>query len=286
VVSTPDDGVVRVVNHGTDHAVEGSTGSDSPLYARLGYSTATTPVLDEHGWDDPLDQSVVLIDSAGRATHRSGMRTIALGVEGDGPDGVGIAGSTSDVHWVDAIPGPDHGEGRPGRSTPAGRITVFSIARGPWELRLSRVDSLAAGIGADQVWLRVGGWALAGPSSPTVDSVSVCLVGPGLRSRLVSLTGVPTAGIAEFADASPLGPGVLVPWLKYPARLGAWVATLVELSGAQAPPGLHVAAAAVEPAGASTLVVRAQWPDGRHTATQINEVGVAIPGGSKPVWAR
>ena len=44
VSGTHDDGIVRVVNHGTDHAAEGSLVGDSPLYARIGYSTATSPL--------------------------------------------------------------------------------------------------------------------------------------------------------------------------------------------------------------------------------------------------
>src|SRR5690606_3944145 len=76
VSGTRADGIVRVVNHGTDHAVEGSTVSDSPLYARLGYSTATSPVLDETGWEAPVDQTVALVDPAGRPTHRAGMRVL------------------------------------------------------------------------------------------------------------------------------------------------------------------------------------------------------------------
>ncbi len=79
VSGTRDDGIVRVVNHGTDHAVEGTPSADSPLYARLGYSTATFPPLDDASWRDPSDQTVTLRDAAGRSTHRSGMRAIVRG---------------------------------------------------------------------------------------------------------------------------------------------------------------------------------------------------------------
>ncbi|MEK8106342.1 hypothetical protein NKG94_16115 [Micromonospora sp. M12] len=88
VSGTCADGIVRVVNHGTDHAVEGATVSDSPLYARLGYSTATTPVLDDSGWAGPLDQSVTS-STAGSVTHRAGMRLLTVHVD---TDGVGVAG--------------------------------------------------------------------------------------------------------------------------------------------------------------------------------------------------
>src|SRR5688572_14086115 len=95
-VSTPDDGIVRITNHGTDHAHEGAMLSDSPHYARLGYSTATAPVLDDSGWVAPLDQSVVLVDDAGRSTHRTGMRTLAVRIEGGGAGEHGVAGSVTD----------------------------------------------------------------------------------------------------------------------------------------------------------------------------------------------
>jgi hypothetical protein len=274
VASSPADGIVRVVNHGTDHAVEGSTVADSPLYARIGYSTATSPVLDDHGWDEPLDQSVVLRDAAGRASHRTGMRTLAVEVD---ETGVGVAGSVADAHWVfPEAGGPDHGTGRVGPSTPAGRLTVYSIVRGPWELRLSRVDTLAPGVGAGQVGLRVGGWAVAGASSSTVDASAAAVTGTAVRSRLVDLTGSATAGCTGYEDASPLGPGVRVPWLAYPVRVGAWVVSLVELSGVSTLDGEGPARAELE-SRQRELVVRAVWPDGVHTSTQINEGGVATP---------
>ena len=49
VSGTRADGIVRIVNHGTDHAAEGSLVGDSPLYARIGYSTATSPLVDQTG---------------------------------------------------------------------------------------------------------------------------------------------------------------------------------------------------------------------------------------------
>ena len=49
-----------------------------------------------------------------------------------------------------------------GRCRPAGHLTVYSLVRGPWELRLTRVDALADGVDAAALRLRVGGWAVAG----------------------------------------------------------------------------------------------------------------------------
>lgn len=278
VVSTPADGIVRVANHGTDHALEGSDLADSPLYARLGYSTATSPVLDDRGWNEPIDQSVVLVDTAGRSTHRSGMRMLTARVDRDGTEEVGVAGSAADVRWVEVERSRvDHGGGRSGASTPAARVTVFSIVRGCWELRLSRVDTLAAGIAANQVRLRVGGWPIPGPARATVGAAKAAVTSSSLRSELVSLSGDATAGVAEHEDASPLGPGVQVPWLEHPVRVGIWVATLVELAGTDAIAGRRSTAASIDADGSGRFTARVQWPDGIHTSTRIGEDEVTIP---------
>ncbi|MET0425852.1 MAG: DUF2264 domain-containing protein [Actinoplanes sp.] len=232
------DGIVRVVNHGTDHAVEGATTGDSPLYARLGYSTASAPVLDESGWRDPVDQSVTLIDAAGRSSHRSGMRTLVVRI--DGP--VGVAGSVAHAHWVDPDPGPpDHGKGRAGRVEPAGMITVFSLVRGAWEVRLARVEEAAP----TAVRLRIGGWAVAGRTS--------CLIGVPAGSN---------AGSTTYDDGGPLGRPVRVPWLDHPATPGVWRIALVGLAEAVPEPPVHVELA--EP------YVRVVWPDGFRTRTRLD----------------
>jgi hypothetical protein len=243
VSGTRADGIVRVINHGTDHTVEGATSADSPLYARLGYSTATFPVLDEPGWVDPVDQSVTLIDAAGRASHRSGLRTLAVGVD----EGVGVAGSVASVHWVDPDPiQVVHGSGRTGTTRPAGRIAMFSLVRGPWELRLARVDEAAA----EAAQLRVGGWAGTA----------------GLTSRVHTVIGAGTASATTYPDAGPLG-AATVPWVEYPVRVGAWVATLIELTTNTTE---DVACHAGIAAAGEALDVWVEWPDGVTSRTQLN----------------
>jgi hypothetical protein len=265
VSGTRSDGIVRVLNHGTDHALEGSTAADSPLYARLGYSTATSPVLDESGWTVPLDQSVTLVDDAGRATHRTGMSTVELRVQ----DGLGVAGSTTLAHWVDPYPGQrDHGSGRTGEATTAGCLTVFSLARGAWELRLSRVDALAPGLDAAKLRLRVGGWPVAGRGEVRVATGTVTVTGDGLTSRVLSVAGDGTAGITRRADGGPLHGRVSVPWLEHPARVGAWIACLIELSGGDQPPDRQDCRVVLGEAE-HDLHVRIDWPDGVQTLTRL-----------------
>jgi hypothetical protein len=238
IAGTHADGIVRVVNHGTDHGEEGVPGGDAPLYARLGYSTATAPVLDESGWTDPTDQSVVLVDPAGRHSHRTGMRTLAVRID----EGVGVAGSTSFAHWLDAgPPGRDHGAGRAGKLRPAGRITTFSLVRGPWEIRLVRVDVAAA----DAVRLRVGGWPVTG----------------SLVSSLIPVIGDAHPGVSEHDDAGPLGSPVRVPWIDFPVTTG-WIAVLVALTTHETPPRCRI--------DISGGQVRAVWPDAVRTHTCID----------------
>lgn len=258
ICGTRADGIVRVINHGTDHAEAGATVADSPLYARLGYSTATAPVLDERGWTGPADQCVVVLDDRGRATHRSGLRTLVVRVDEGGCGPVGVAGSTTTAHWVAPGPArPDHGSGRSGRSRPAGRLTVYSLVRAAWELRLCRIDDLAEGLDLAGLRLRIAGWPVAGDareagdaggpeaaadlSAADLPTGSAVAIGAGLTSRLlaVPIAGVTgdapplaqNAGVDVHDDAGPLGDPVRVPWLEFAVSPGAWVAALVELSG-------------------------------------------------------
>jgi hypothetical protein len=232
VSGTRSDGIVRVINHGTDHAYEGRGGADSPLYGRLGYSTATAPVLDESGWTTPVDQSVVLIDRDGNTTHRSGMR--ALGVRKEG--------SAGPVHWARIEgSGPDHGSGRAATLRPAAHLTVFSLVRGPFEVRLARVDDLRDDPAT--LRLRIGGWPVTGDR--LISHLSAILPPGG------------TSGSTGHDDAGPFGGPVRVPWIDHQVEPGAWTATLVALTTAlPEEPRCHVELGED---------VRVTWPDGVTT---------------------
>ncbi len=262
ISGTRSDGVVRVVNHGTDHALPGSSGGDSPLYARLGYSTATSPLLDGPSWESPAEGSVALVATAGehqgRATHRAGMELLAARVS----DGVGVAASRAAAHWL--VPGAEqvhHGSGRHGTATHAGTLTVVSLVRGAWEVRLARVEALADGVAAADVRLRVSGW-------PVVD-------GDGLASVVVPLAGRDTeaasagpatalaTGEGVRTDASPLclpGGKTRAPWAETAVVPGEWFATAVGLGrDLGAPPALTLD-------GGDAVVT---WPDGRTSSTTL-----------------
>lgn len=253
ISATRDDGIVRVINHGTDHALPGSDGGDSPLYARLGYSTVTSPLLDADGWSSPLDQSVVLLDAAGEATHRTGFERLpAPPVEP--AETAAVLASVADAHWVQADPtAPDHGSGRPGVATAAGRVTTVSIVRGAWEVRLVRA---ADDVDAPATALRIGGWA----------------AGPGLDSTLVPLLGdvAPVSGTATADDATPLAGPTTTPWLRYAPVPEGWTGVAVRLgrapAGDQDAPTAPAAAPQLELTAGQAVVT---WPDGERTTAEL-----------------
>ncbi|MFF1527941.1 DUF2264 domain-containing protein [Cellulomonas sp. NPDC058312] len=244
VAGTRADGIVRVVNHGTDHALPGSTAGDSPLYARIGYSTATAPLLDDAAWTDPLDGSVVLLDAAGRASHRTGFDVVG---EPRTADGVGVAASRARAHWLTpAASQEQHGSGLAGAASPAGTLFVVSLVRGPWELRLVRVEDAVPAA----VRLRVGGWPVTGA---LVSAVDVLRGGPA------------TSGVDRRTDAGPLGDPVHVPWAEVAVDPGTWVAALVTLAGTPVP---STATLAVD-AATATSTAAVTWPDGLVTRTDL-----------------
>ncbi|GAB3160709.1 DUF2264 domain-containing protein [Myceligenerans halotolerans] len=285
VSGTARDGVVRVVNHGTDHAVEGDDAGDSPLYARLGYSTATSPLLDQDAWTRPADQSVVLLDDTGRATHRTGFRTLraeivpATEAAGTGGDEqrlgqAAVLASVAETHWLDADPdAPDHGSGRPGTTTPAGTITTASVVRGAWEVRFVRVDALMPGAdGAVRARsLEISGWAVSGEDVELGTSGEA--IAGGMRSRVIPLDDALRTEVRELPDATPLGPRSAVPYgyVRSGVPVGTWLAVAVELAGATGPEGTEGALSAPrieshDGAGDDAVV---HWPDGVRTAVVL-----------------
>jgi hypothetical protein len=250
VSGTRSDGIVRVVNHGTDHGQEGVLVTDSPLYARLGYSTATSPVLSPAGWDEPIDAGASLLDAQGRASHRAGFRTLAVGTTGDTCYGFSIGRA----HWLEPTPGqPDHGSGRSGEVTTGPEILVGSIVRGPWEVRLVRIEEVEE---ADTPTgpLRVSGWPVA-PGGPT--------------SRVVDLGGLPESGVLTVADATPLSATTEIPWRASAGDVepGRWYAAGVLLSGAGSipePPVVDVVRDHVAVTWADGVESRVDLPGVRH----------------------
>jgi hypothetical protein len=272
--ATRADGIVRIHNHGTDHALPGDRTGDSPLYARLGYSTATAPVLSDQGWDAPLDQSVVLLDAAGNATHRSGFE--ALGT--CELDGAALLASRARCHWVDPDrTAPDHGSGRPGAARDAATVTTVSIVRGAWEVRCVRIDPADASGWSEVVALRVGGWPLTAAEPHTTRAIhgaaphALAWSSSGLTSTAVSLVGFTESGVVCTCDATPLGRHTATPWLSVAPRPHAWAIAALAL-GAETPceTRSEPAAPRAELAGSAAAPhVSITWPDGFSTTAPL-----------------
>ena len=272
VSGTHEDGIVRVINHGTDKAHVGAVSADSPLYTRLGYSTATSPLLDERGWVEPLEQSVVLVDGAGVGTARTGMTCTGTYLDGD----VGRAGSFWEAHWVSTSSSSrQHGEGLTGSARLAGRLAVDSLVRGAWELRITRVQSLAADVRSEDLRLRIGGWPMAGEDVQTMcsdGSASAFSAGTTSAIALVS-EGDVEAEVIIRDGGSPLGPRVEVPVLNLPVAVGATVIALITLTGTDAAPlGRCTARIARE---GDDQYVSVTWPDGLATEHVLTDSGSA-----------
>lgn len=263
ISATADDGIVRVINHGADHARPGDLVGDSPLYTRLGYSTAASPLLNGDAWAEPLEQSVALLHPDGRASHRAGMRVQGIRIDAE----AAVAGSTASAHWIaPAATQTRHGSGITGEVAIAGSVTTWSIVRGAWEVRLVRIEEVSAD--AAPTALRIGGWAIAADATDdAVSDDSAAVAARGRRSMIVALTPGGAPGVEHRTDASPLGAAASVPVLTYPVTTGTWIATAVHLSDSASASAPAVQIIPTTQSGTDRVVIT--WPDTRTTEHRL-----------------
>jgi hypothetical protein len=272
ISATRRDGVVRVLNHGTDHCAPRDARADSPLYARLGYSTATLPPLVGEAVAHPADNSVVLLHPSWGASHRAGFERIRCEVVA----GTGVAVSAGRAHWVrvEQDSSPDHGSGRGGAVRWGPWVTVGSMIRGGVEVRAARLDAVADPhpVPEDAPWrLELSGWPLASsrPPDATVRSTGCAVLAGGLVSRVGDLGGFGEALVRRQRGTSPLGEHVAVPLVRtarepVPGRVYLAVVTLAGSTPADpAGPLVDVSHA---PGGHEVLVT---WPDGATSVTLL-----------------
>ncbi len=268
---THEDGVVRVVNHGTDHSTQDSGTADSPLYARSAYSTATSPLLDDDSWANPFDNTVAVLDADGRATHRTGMRLLDCRVLTTGEGDVGVASSVVDAHWVNARPpAQQEATGWPGTSTDAGQLWTVSLVRGSWEVRLAQLRD-ASPMARE---LRFGGWPLSGENLTDVltdDGASSAT--DRLTTRLTALTTNGVTGLDRRAGATPLGDTTTTPFVTFPATVDVVHATLVELGGSTTVGEAHLTTTSTD----TDTVVHITWPDGVLTPIRLSHPSKGLP---------
>lgn len=248
VSGTKADGIVRVINHGTDYGRPGDQAGDAPNYAEFGYSTVTSPRMTAAARTDPLEQSVSLLDPSGHPTHRTGFTTGTVGLNHVGAD-VAVGSSVARAHWLTEASGYlDYGPGAAGEAVEAALLRTVSVVRGPWEIRLVRIEELPGNPSPiTGTTLRLGGWAVSG-DDPTDEWSTPADVRAGatsgnLRSLVFGATGFDTAGVRCEHDVSPLGGTTLTPWLTAPVALDQWFTAILcldrqppEMNGLQAIP--------------------------------------------------
>ncbi|WP_031139382.1 MULTISPECIES: DUF2264 domain-containing protein [Streptomyces] len=208
--STAADGIVRLVNHGSDRLPPPpATADDSPHYARLAYSSATAPETPPAPHTGP-DNHIALLAPDGTPTPRG--RIHPLAVEG-----------AHAASWHRAVL-PGGGEGH--------RIETVSTVHGPWEVRVHRVEAPPG------TPVREGGWAVADDTEPPIGRTgpgrALARRADGLTSTIVALHGWRDAGaaVAHAVGTNAYGHHSATPHLTLPAHPGGThlLVTLVVLS--------------------------------------------------------
>lgn len=270
VSGTSGDGVVRVVNHGTDHATAGEFTTDDPVYARHAFATHAAPDMGPDAASAPGDSGVVLLAPDGRVSLRRPFERVSIGGR------VGI--SRHRAHWLDGGPEQRHVAGP--------WITTASVLHGAREVRLVRVDDTAPapgrpdpGVGAgDQPgpWeLRMTGFPLADAGRPRAevrDGAITATRGDGMTSTAAGLCDLPVADITNAEDVNPFGRYSVTPWVATAGDVvpGTVYAALLSLSaevgGTDATAGVRIEVVDDGPGA----IVRIHWPDGEHDALRLD----------------
>ncbi|MGY0236364.1 DUF2264 domain-containing protein [Longispora urticae] len=179
------DGVVRLVNHGSDHASDawnpGGGDPDDPHYAKFGYSTHTAPGTGA-AFDDAVDGHLALLRD-GRASRRGPIRGHL--VDGD------LAAS-----W--------HVPMRDGIAWDA-RVVTASVVDAGHEVRCHWVTA------PGPHGLREGGHAVSGAEVTAADGT--VRSADGLVSAVVGLHGWTGAGSVRQDGDNALGPAAAAPYL-------------------------------------------------------------------------
>ncbi|MCL2541801.1 MAG: DUF2264 domain-containing protein [Nocardioidaceae bacterium] len=191
VHATHGDGVVRLLNHGSDHnPPPPAPAEDDPHYAKLAYSSATAPDTGAEARAADVDGHVALVRADGSATRR---RRIERGGVGE--------------HWA-----------RSSYVDDGARLETTSVVRGPWEVRVHVVTGPACG------QVRDGGFAVAGGAAPTTATGAgwaTATTPDGLVSAIIAIAGWTEAGVAAAQDANAFGPSSRTPYLSSAERSAA-----------------------------------------------------------------
>ncbi|WP_326769259.1 DUF2264 domain-containing protein [Streptomyces sp. NBC_01591] len=196
---TRDDGIVRLINHGSDHnppfdeTADPSEGTEDPHYGRFAYSTATAPEAAPHAVARSIDGHLALVAPDGTPSLRRRIHPLRC------EDRVAAS-------WYAArLPGDDHPY----------RIETTSVLHGPWEIRVHRVEAPEGAV------VREGGHAVAHAESPFALSGpdwALARTADGLSSALIALHGwdggTEGAAVARDVQSNAYGPHSAIPYLR------------------------------------------------------------------------
>lgn len=224
---TKRDGVVRLLNHGADHAVKHDAPEvwhDDPHYAALAFSTATAPDVAASAWGRRVGNLLTLVAPDGRVATRGLVEP--LGGRGAHDEGV----------WVGSRfqPGLVAEDGAALEPLAGVEVETQCFVTAGGETRVHRVTAPA-------------GWTVRDAGYPVADGVppgGTVLTDPaaevatvaGLRSVISARAGWTEAGVDEAEGANPLGRHSATPWLAavHPGGTG-WYVSHVALHGPSVP---------------------------------------------------
>jgi hypothetical protein len=249
--STRHDGVVRLLNHGSDHQSDNSNKrearearearegdlQDDPHYAKFAYSNLTGPGAAESSRRANIDSHIAVLAPGqaggdGDATRRVRIERIA------------VAGRQASSRYRATRPDGEDCV-----------VETTTVVRGSWEVRAHRVTAPSG------TTVREGGYVIADDTAP-ITKVSApvpwaFVTRPdGLASLVVGVHGWAAAAIRAEAEANALGPRSAVPYLVSAPRDATETihVTLVVLTGEGIHPEALSTAVTAVVRGSSVLV--------------------------------
>ncbi|WP_308271841.1 DUF2264 domain-containing protein [Kitasatospora sp. SUK 42] len=190
VHATREDGLVRLLNHGSHYLTPPpGTRRDDPHYAKFAYSTRTGPEVGGAAREQRLDNHIALVSPGGQVSRRE--RIHRVGVTDH------YAASWHRPRMDDDVLPADC------------RIDSVSVVIGAWEVRVHRVAAPAGHT------IREGGYALAdhAPLSADIDGTRATVRrGDGLVSAIAGLYGWTGAHVRHGYGSNAFGTRSAVPY--------------------------------------------------------------------------
>lgn len=275
VVNSAEDGIVRVLNHGSDgfRGPAGGVRTDNPFYQRAAYSNLTSPELSPEAIAAPLDSHVALLDSHGRPSHRDAIERVHQNDT--------VAVSRSRVHWLDT----EHADAAAWASLRRGPVVhTASVVHGIHELRIAWWTPAepephpVAALDGDSAWptdpgswrFRLGGWPLPVDESDTVDTtpgdapMASASRADGLTTSVIPVQGLDASGIEVRRGSNPFAARSLTPWAEQStsAEAGEFVAALVVLTGCAPDGAVADGDSLLSGIDVDVAELRVRWTDG------------------------